>query len=63
VLVQPGPVLPWFVRASEYLGAGPALAWERARELAPGERLACALDALVLDGPVEDPAALAATLR
>lgn len=63
VLVQPGPVLPWFVRASEYLGAGPALAWDRAREVHAGGRLDCALDALVLDGPVEDPAALAATLR
>lgn len=63
VLVQPGPALPWFVRAREYLGAGPALAWDRAREPAAGERLDCALDALVLDGPVEDPAALAATLR
>jgi LacI family transcriptional regulator len=62
VLMQPGPPLPWFVRAREYLGAGPALAWERAWDLPAGGTLACALDALVLDGPIEDPAALAATL-
>ncbi len=54
VLAQPGPVLPWFVRAGEYLGAGPALAWERPCDVPAGGTLACALDALVLDGPIED---------
>jgi LacI family transcriptional regulator len=62
LLAQPGPALPWFVRAGEYLGAGPALAWEHARDLPAGGALACALDALVLDGPIDDPAALAALL-
>jgi LacI family transcriptional regulator len=65
LLAQPGPepALPWFVRAGEYLGAGPALAWEHARDLPAGGSVACALDALVLDGPIEDAAALAASLE
>jgi hypothetical protein len=65
VLAQPGPVLPWFVRAGEYLGAGPALAWERPCDVPAGGTIACALDPLVRDGPIEGAehaAGLAASL-
>ncbi|WP_395244318.1 DUF6807 family protein [Agromyces sp. MMS24-K17] len=50
--------LPWFARVAEYLGVGPAVAWDRVRTLAEGERLVLGLDALLLDRDVLDPAEL-----
>lgn len=50
--------LPWFARVAEYLGVGPAIAWDRVRTLAEGERLVLGLDALLLDRVVLDRDAL-----
>lgn len=49
VLAQTGPVLPWFLRATEYDGAGPAVAWDRTRTLAHGETLHLGLVGAVVD--------------
>jgi LacI family transcriptional regulator len=50
VLVQDAQEpLPWFVRLSDYVGAGPSLAWDSARVLAPGETFDTSLIALVVD--------------
>ena len=48
-----GRVDPWFVRASEYVGIGPSLAWERAREVDRGQRLEIALRMVLLDRRAE----------
>jgi LacI family transcriptional regulator len=61
LLVQSGEVNPWFVRVADYVGAGPALAWETTRTIPAGSSLPLALTAVVVDrrlGP-EDAADLA----
>ncbi len=53
VLVQDAQEpLPWFVRLSAYVGAGPSLAWDSPRVLAPGEPLNTSLVSLVVDRPL-----------
>ena len=51
---ETGRILPWFIRAEDYLGAGPAVAWD---ELAVVDRrrkpLKLALHAVIHDGPVD----------
>lgn len=50
VLVQrPSHVLPWFVRASDYVGAGPALAWDREMLIPCGQSATIELAAVVVD--------------
>ena len=53
VLVQDaevqGRVDPWFVRASDYVGIGPSLAWDHARDIARGEALEISLRMVLLD--------------
>ena len=53
VLVQDaevqGRVDPWFVRASDYIGIGPSLAWDDARDIAHGEALEISLRMILLD--------------
>lgn len=53
VLVQDaevqGRVDPWFVRTSDYVGIGPSLAWDHAREVAQGDVLEIALRMVLLD--------------
>src|SRR5699024_8624972 len=53
VLVQDaetqGRVDPWFVRASDYVGIGPSLAWDQARDVARGESLEISLRMVMLD--------------
>lgn len=44
----PDSVLPWFVRASDYVGACPAVAWDRARVVPEGESLVLDLCAVVV---------------
>jgi LacI family transcriptional regulator len=49
VLSQPpGSALEWFVRASDYVGAGPAIAWDRVRTLPRGETMVLGLRAVIL---------------
>jgi LacI family transcriptional regulator len=45
--------LPWFLRASDYVGAGPAIAWESALALQPDQELELGLTALLLDRSVD----------
>jgi LacI family transcriptional regulator len=47
-----GAVLPWFCRASDYTGLGPAVAWNQERVLPYGESMLLALDAVILDRAV-----------
>lgn len=49
LLVQPGDVDPWFVRVTDYVGAGPALAWDAPRRIAAGTSLDVELVAAVAD--------------
>ncbi|WP_420114411.1 DUF6807 family protein [Pseudactinotalea sp.] len=63
VLAQdPEHVLPWFLRADDYVGAGPALAWSSPLRVPPGEILTVSLGAVMLDGAAtaEEAEALAA---
>ncbi|UOE43988.1 DUF6807 family protein [Agromyces larvae] len=62
LLVQPadGEVLPWFARVAEYLGVGPAVAWDAVRTLPEGGRLALGLDAVLVDRAIADAAVLEA---
>jgi len=53
LLVQPGEIRPWFLRSTEYVGAGPALAWGSPLTLQPNQDLALSLTAVVLDRPVD----------
>src|SRR5690606_39298504 len=46
---RPDHVLPWFLRASDYVGARPALAWDTALTIARGETATTALAALLPD--------------
>ena len=58
VLVQhPDLVLPWFVRAEEWFGAGPALAWDTPRHLAHGQTLTTGLAGIAVDGALDADAA------
>ena len=65
VLAQdPDRVLPWFLRASDYVGAGPALAWSTPLRVPRGETLTVRLGAVLLDGAAtaEEAEALTAEL-
>jgi len=65
VLAQrPEDVRPWFLRASDYSGAGPALAWDSPVRVAAGDSLVVELGAALVDGAlaVEDAATAAATI-
>ena len=53
LLVQLSDVRPWFLRSTEYVGAGPALAWDSPLTLQPNQDLALSLTALLLDRPVD----------
>lgn len=60
VLVQPDTERrPWFLRASEYDGAGPAAAWAERLTVPRGHELTLELLAVLVDGAVE-PQAVAA---
>lgn len=60
VLVQPDTQRrPWFLRASEYDGAGPAAAWSERLTVPRGHELTLELLAVLVDGAVE-PQAVAA---
>ena len=52
LLYQSEEVFPWFIRTAGYLGAGPAVAWSRARVIAPSAPLRLALSAVIVDGVV-----------
>ncbi|WP_277209411.1 DUF6807 family protein [Isoptericola croceus] len=49
LLVQPGDVDPWFVRATDYIGVGPALAWETPRTVKAGASHLVEVVAVVVD--------------
>jgi LacI family transcriptional regulator len=49
VLAQDGESWPWFVRVADYVGAGPALAWDTPCVIGAGEDLDLGLVALVVD--------------
>lgn len=53
---EAGQPLPWFVRAGDYLGAGPAVAWTHPAVVDHNNPLKLALHAVVHDGPVDTPA-------
>ncbi len=55
LLVQPGEPLPWFARVREYLGIGPAVAWDALVVVPEGGTLRLELDALLLDRVVTNP--------
>ncbi|MFJ9553567.1 PmoA family protein [Nocardiopsis sp. NPDC101807] len=60
LFVQPGERRdPWFLRASDYPGVGPALAWDERLPLPVGGRLERGLRVAVCDGRPTDPASLA----
>ena len=52
-LHQNREVFPWFVRTAGYLGAGPAVAWSRARAVAPSAPLRLELSAVLVDGIID----------
>lgn len=62
LLVQPDgrPPLPWFARVDEYLGIGPAVAWDEILTIPEGGRLEIGLDALLIDRVIIDPTELEA---
>ncbi len=65
LLVQPQEdPRPWFLRATDYVGAGPALAWQNTLALQPDQDLSLSLTALLLDRSVDltDAADLAGRL-
>lgn len=49
VLTQDGEPRPWFLRVADYVGAGPALAWDTPCVIGAGEDLDLGLVALVVD--------------
>lgn len=51
-----GRLLPWFVRADGYLGAGPAVAWSEPAYVYPHAPLSLGLHAVIHDGAVKTPA-------
>jgi len=57
LLTQPASLArPWFVRATEYTGAGPSLAAESALKIEPGASVSTSLIGVVLDRWVADTA-------
>ncbi|WP_156762171.1 DUF6807 family protein [Microbacterium karelineae] len=54
--------MPWFVRATGYVGFGPAVAVDDRRILPAGQTLRLDLAVAILDGAPSDPAAVAAGL-
>lgn len=66
LLAQPrARIMPWFVRTSGYVGAGPALAWESERHLGHGEQLDLTLAGVLADRILgeHDAAAIYETLE
>lgn len=65
VLVQPGEPLPWFVRAAEYPGTGPALAWDTPRTVPAGGTFETGLRAVLVDRALDldEAASFAARVR
>lgn len=57
LLIQHGTPLPWFVRAEDYIGIGPSLAWENPRTLAAGDALSVDVTALLVDGRLDSASA------
>jgi LacI family transcriptional regulator len=55
VLAQGTPARPWFIRAGEYLGAGPAVAWSRKAVADAAHPLHQVLHAVIHDGRVTSP--------
>lgn len=54
VLAQrPDEVRPWFLRASDYVGAGPALAWDAPLRVNAGDTLVVELGAALVDGALD----------
>jgi hypothetical protein len=53
---SPGPILPWFVRAEGYVGAGPAVAWAEPAAVDHHNPLKLALHAVIHDGSVSTAA-------
>lgn len=53
---EPGQLLPWFVRAGGYLGAGPAVAWAEPAVVDHSNPLKLALHAVIHDGQVSTAA-------
>jgi hypothetical protein len=49
---EPDRILPWFIRAEGYLGAGPAVAWAEPAAVDHHNPLKLALHAVIHDGPV-----------
>ena len=65
VLRQHGEVVPWFVRTASYVGAGPALAVDERRTVAPGIPLVLRLTVAITDRPalsIADAATIAARI-
>nr|WP_241744337.1 PmoA family protein [Cellulosimicrobium arenosum] len=61
LLVQHGEPLPWFLRASEYPGAGPALAWDEPRTIPADSSFETGAAAVLVDRALElDEAAVLA---
>lgn len=58
ILAQGEDPLPWFVRFAEYLGAGPAIAWDSPRTIPEGGELNLELTAFVLDEELPDASAV-----
>ena len=54
ILTQGESLLPWFVRFAEYLGAGPAIAWDESLTIPEGGELDLELTAFVLDEELAD---------
>ncbi|MGW7682249.1 DUF6807 family protein [Kribbella sp. NPDC054772] len=53
LLLQHDDVRPWFLRTGEYVGACPALAWDKPLVLQPNQELQLSLTALLLDRAVD----------
>lgn len=53
---EPDQLLPWFIRAEDYLGAGPAVSWTQPAVVDHNNPLRLALHAIVHDGAVTTPA-------
>jgi LacI family transcriptional regulator len=49
---EPARLLPWFIRADAYLGAGPAVAWAEPARADRAHPLKLSLHAVIHDGPV-----------
>lgn len=60
---RPDHVLPWFLRASDYVGAGPALAWDTPLTIARGETATTELAALLTDTALTPEQAATTTSR